>query len=139
MTNKLFVTKLSYKTTDKTLAVHFESYGKLIWCQVGPAGPEQTERPASSHPSTACLSVCRLTGHEEPGGKASLNPHSPLWLLCVVLAGGERPFDGGEQALRVRAVRVGRRCREGARGAPGRHGKEEEGGTQWRATRRRRG
>lgn len=35
MGTKLFVTKLSYKTTDAVLEDHFSPIGELIWCQVG--------------------------------------------------------------------------------------------------------
>lgn len=57
MTNKLFVTKLSYKTTDKTLAAHFESYGKLIWCQVGPGVPDRKKTPLPPIHLPFCLSL----------------------------------------------------------------------------------
>lgn len=67
MTNKLFVTKLSYKTTDKTLAAHFESYGKLIWCQVGPGVPGQKENAAPTDPP-AFLSIA-WRGMSKPGSR----------------------------------------------------------------------
>jgi RNA recognition motif-containing protein len=39
MVNKLFVTKLSYKTTDESLEEIFKPFGKVIWCQVRASSP----------------------------------------------------------------------------------------------------